>query len=1800
MRKTKNISHPTPVTKHRSPDIGHPTQVTRHRSPNIGHPTSVTGHQSSIPQHPSPNIRHRSIALFFLFTFLNTLIPYNQLWANNNGPNAPEAAAFEPVDATDMVNLLTGDFSYVLPLLNVPSPEGGYPLALSYHGGIAHNQEASWVGLGWNLNPGSINRNVNGFPDDWGKTQYDEFFYDAGWTEDEYNFSVGVDTGGFNVGIGASWGSHRSTGGFVSMGVGSKGFGMNATIGTDGASIGAGYKGFNASVGTNGVGINYGGNFKGSELGYGLSLNYSHSSGLSGGFSLSGSNTTKSNLGGKTTYHTKSSSIGVNFSSNGPSLSGRINGKGGGLSIVNYGVTNGDYNIEVDGFQVGIPIYMFYIGFGHKRVTYSLYKRNNLSVSGSVYPYHQNEVINQTGDLSYEVKENYFMDVTEFPAFSNQSMSLDHLVESGYKEDKNNFTLPAYDSYTVTSQGLSGAIAPSSYQEMNLIDRGKGEQNGDNSHIRYLNTKEINKNFDLGNNTHFYFENSFSSFLRIDRSDFGKSIASNTLSSDKVFNGFETSKTNMFDEVETPNGISLKTNDGKKRRDGSVIETFTNKQIRENNLFGFLEAKNINRNTEKDTFLDEGIGAFRITALDGKTYHYSLPVYNFELFYKNFKDEDNENKNFFEVAKTKPYATHWLLTAVTGPDYIDKNNNGELDNEDFGYWVEFDYGKWTDGYVWRGPFDGYEEHENIKDPNNKTYSYYWGRKQVYYLDAVKTRTHTALFVKKLRDDNVSKRLRDYKKKYDNGVFDTNVYSESFNSKEKHNKDKIVFGKPGDQVFKTNGENLKLPTSLWFGETIEFLEYAGNKTTKKYVDIPSNRTLKLDKIVLVANKESFEIDKSRGDITETLTGYQNFNIGYSNVVGKAKNGGFSPWIPIKESDFADVLMKPTILQTMKINRHDKVLDERDIFGTDLLNKAQQVIEFGYDYSLAKGSPNSYAAQDGRLTLRSVDFKGKRGVSYVPPYKFDYEMPEVVFDKENQDVWGYHKDHPEAWSLNEITTPTGGKIKIENEADSFYSEAAYTPTKSFSNLTITKLKDSNLTEVNFNDSRLNLNEYFSEGIVTNFNISRYDSFDAWHTHTYTDKKFKVNIKQIDNNAKKIIIEKVANEIFPFLTNEEFIDLEIGLRSNSTKLPLNHQELEIPYHYYYEGSIKSTKGPILDYAINKNNGLEGGGVRVASIEVEGNGTVLRTEYDYTNFGDNKISGITSYAPSKEQKGIPYVSELPAPLVTYGNVTMKNYDTNDNFLGSTAYEFDVLKPYQEHSDYLFCLGDFFKVKEQQNETFIEGKVKAKKYTIYNKLNDIGRVLSVASYNSLGQLLNNTVTNYKPDLDNDGQIGVRQESYKSFKKLKNGDEIDYLITSSSKVDYPSVVESTTNTSGGVINTVYNSNFDFLTGRALETHTVSSSGKEFKTKVVPAYHIPEYADNSNGYSMGAKADNLTNKNMLTQTAATIIQFKDIDGNWKTVGASATTWNNNWGYQNYDGTTETPADASEKIWRKHKGFIWKGEVDSDGAYVGYEGDLDDFNWNNPEAQTNSEWTKTSTINLYDHYSMPLETEDINGNKASTKTGDHQSKVFAVGNAGYNEMFFSGAEDLITGTQYFGGEVYKGTNAKLVNTFHTGSKAIESNKNVTAFATKPDAGNYKISVWAYNKTGFNYTGTKVRVGANTPISYNPDEIIEAGDWVFLNFYTNGNISGGQVVKVYNDANTAIYDDFRIHPIESSMTSYIYNQWDELSYIIGSNGLATHYVYDAGGRLIETYVEAVNDSGVTGGFKQSSFINYKYKNQ
>lgn len=61
----------------------------------------------------------------------------------------------------------SGDLSFSIPLLAVPGRHGhNFEIALSYNSNITQRQSASWVGLGWNLDVGAIERAVNGRTDE--------------------------------------------------------------------------------------------------------------------------------------------------------------------------------------------------------------------------------------------------------------------------------------------------------------------------------------------------------------------------------------------------------------------------------------------------------------------------------------------------------------------------------------------------------------------------------------------------------------------------------------------------------------------------------------------------------------------------------------------------------------------------------------------------------------------------------------------------------------------------------------------------------------------------------------------------------------------------------------------------------------------------------------------------------------------------------------------------------------------------------------------------------------------------------------------------------------------------------------------------------------------------------------------------------------------------------------------------------------------------------------------------------------------------------------------------------------------------------------------------------------------------------------------------------------------------------------------------------------------------------------------------------------------------------------------------
>ncbi len=106
--------------------------------------------------------RKKAIAIFMLLVYLSNLCMPVAAYALTSGPTQPEMKGFEPAGTAGLVDAFSGDFTYNLPLMDV----GGYPLNIAYHSGSGMEDEASWVGFGWSLNPGVVDRQLRGLPDD--------------------------------------------------------------------------------------------------------------------------------------------------------------------------------------------------------------------------------------------------------------------------------------------------------------------------------------------------------------------------------------------------------------------------------------------------------------------------------------------------------------------------------------------------------------------------------------------------------------------------------------------------------------------------------------------------------------------------------------------------------------------------------------------------------------------------------------------------------------------------------------------------------------------------------------------------------------------------------------------------------------------------------------------------------------------------------------------------------------------------------------------------------------------------------------------------------------------------------------------------------------------------------------------------------------------------------------------------------------------------------------------------------------------------------------------------------------------------------------------------------------------------------------------------------------------------------------------------------------------------------------------------------------------------------------------------
>jgi hypothetical protein len=926
----------------------------------------------------------KTIAVFLSINILSQVLGPTAVWALTSGPTTPEVSSFEPIDTTDMVNLATGDLTYNMPLLNVPGPEGGYPVSLAYHAGIMPAQDASWVGLGWNLNPGCINRTPNNFADDYnggypgfeGDAISDVWDYWSGTQTTEYTLGVGVTFDGIysvGVNIGIQQSSYKGTCGV---------FGFQAGFGFEDSQLGLGV-GFQAD----GWGDASGSLFAGSNLmkgnsatGMGMQL----AVGSQGGQSFA-----DISLVGNMTQ----SSMGVDLSSSGTKFyatpSSMFIGKDSHL---------GQISTDISGMNLFIPIEDFYVSLGYKYIRYYSSTTQNTGLYG---------VLNSMTGYQYAANPSLYPNTNGDP--DGQGSTYDCVVlhdpEAGMSEQldinwTSNASIPSYDSYTVMGQGIYGAIEPVVLDNGSLWRADYLDANGalhlqsafprpftkGKHFFRFINDFSNSHTVDL-TSVSFVFSNNDAhyspllsnqdlaySVLNLDSRGYVKqyyptgsttysppgSTAPVTIPS-SVFNYMYGSSVSSW----PANTVSAARFAGSKH-----VEYYTNAEITAGTarMNGFIDSPDMLVNgvpvpdrTSKvfgarayNTAynLTANIGGYTVTNEKGVSYHYALPVYAFGFGQTQQSTVVAGGNGIYKrtVETFAPYAYTWLLTAVTGPDFVDRNANGIADGADWGYWVTFDYGKFQDNAGYRTPETG-----TTTDVDGSTIVSSGG-KQMYYLDAISTRSHTALFIKDVRYDGKGTEGFDY-----NSLSTVNVGSEIF---------------------------------------------------------PATNTLKLSEIVLIDNNLLSNVYNVYNSSNETLGGFKNIGPSTCGTTGAHTTSNcdcqYQSYSGVTDQSNINLTMSLTgyILQSLYPNVLDmgdcNVTASTNLTGSQttisalnlLRYYAQKDIRLSYNYNTCTNTTNSFAANGnaplGKLSLQCISFFGNNqsqlsnGNQLLPSTNFVYEL------------------------------------------------------------------------------------------------------------------------------------------------------------------------------------------------------------------------------------------------------------------------------------------------------------------------------------------------------------------------------------------------------------------------------------------------------------------------------------------------------------------------------------------------------------------------------------------------------------------------------------------------------------------------------------------------------------------------------------------------------------------------------------------------------------------------------------------
>ncbi|RWU09944.1 hypothetical protein [Pedobacter chitinilyticus] len=1738
----------------------------------------------------------RTLAILMAILVLNQVFFPCVAFALTSGPNSPEASSFEPVDTTDMINPLTGDFTYGLPLLEVPGPEGGYPLSLSYHAGIQPNEDASWVGLGWSLNPGAITRNVNGYPDDFKDVTNTIRSYWSGGTTKTVGVDVGIGLGPASVNFGLSFSqdTYRGFGVGWSVGVGvgvwKSASGMvNGSVGfTVGVTpYGESYAGING-------GLSFGkANEEGMKLGIGGGITMGNSISAGAGASVSYSN------GKSGSKNIQASFLGLSINSGDGKVSLSV---GGGASSVNS-ANAGRIQTESSGWSFGIPLPGISIGISSTYTRYWSDETAYVATNGVLYQPSGVSNANYFDNRAYDTYRLLNPDRTN-PLISNDP---DKIVGGTY---------PDFDSYNVSAQGLSGSMRPYIYQKTIYAQNKINNQDHNNDVVARL----VASNVSESNKFAFRFINDFSNSYRqesinptVSQFNFANAVYGNN---DQNY-GYDTNENRLAGSKHVQYFTNEEINSGSARNKGFVPYAGG----------GFNGYPNSQEYAKQ-------IGGFMITNASGVTYHYALPVYSMHETVYTEKISRKNGHTYNDLSKSSQYAYNWLLTAITGPDYIDKNENSLLDSEDWGYWVKFNYGKWSDYYGWRNPSEGFH-----RDIDNDFQSYSRGFKEIYYLNNIKTRSHVAVFEKAYRADGKS--VSDIPYYLNNG----GIPSDNAGTVSSLKLNKIYLMKIEDydaMRYHPDYGNLPEEWGSWLTSLggQHDIQQGYTSALHRYSTVLDDKDTAVPAIANTLKTKSIRTIKFNYDYSLAQGTYNSYDPNFDRYAAQ----------PVDTKSYPR-LGKLTLLSVETLGLNETAISPPIEFEYDLdpnQPENKDYIQFvngtagpGIQTSVA----NKFSKGDIlKFKIGSVDhycvLMAELGnyypVRYIQGGHPNYPgLVEAVrtknppYHKDRYDIWGMYKSDyigvssneninrvttstsnrsTDVWSLRKIKTSLGAEININYEGDS-YRGSVLNKNKSFI-LSNPQKNGLNYTfDVEYPEG--NLADIFSMGSKVDFLLLRRTQYvNIWPPQNYMRNSYET----IDSKAY------APAEVVSVLNNKITIKINAAL------------DAKVQEQKPFEVSVIAT-GNLLARDVDK---LYGGGVRVKNLEINSmDGYVKRTKYNYDlpTIGQTSSisSGVTPYEPimfdadnaaqvinsgevisGQTKEGyinayrtalykemhylVHFARELPSAGVMYEYITVQDEvqapdGTLSQVAGKTMYQYEVFKANMlGKKEYGF---------ENVNNTRVLN-MGIKDYT-----NRVGNLKRMVAYDDKGNKLTEVINHYLHDpiadmsfakqsyeydfyLGNYDQQGVIQERYGDARTVFEGGTPIYRTVMSSREHYPSIMTGTTQIDykNGTSIKQENLAFDFYNGQITKTLTSDSYGNKFMNEVVPAYR--KYA------AMGLKVNESTNgsrKHMLSQEASnTTYKVNEQKQKIGIIAASVQTWGTD--VPVLDPSGDPTSFGQSEIWRKKANYAWMPNGATASNVTGIN-DFQEFSFN---GSNTASWKKTSEVKLYNVYSNALEATDINNIASSSKMGYKNTKItLSGGPAKYDEIVHANAEDAFqkNGVSYFPGNIKLENGTVTTSTAHTGNKSVSIGQGQKTFVyTVPVAKldqtrNYVASVWVKPSSGAPEGKLYYQVNEGTEYANTPTYQKQAGGWYLLEMtipktaLTNGNLKVG----VKNMATTASYvDDFRFQPLDAGTTAYVYDHHTgELTHVLDNNNLFIKYEYDATGRLVKVYKEVLGKSNI-----------------